>query len=148
MRIIVDGDACPRSVRRILQGLRPEYGYELITVASFNHNLGGSADQHVIVGDGPDAADLAVVKLVQRGDIVVTQDWGLAALVLAKGGHALSTNGYVHTAERIDFLLAERHIKAKHRRAGGRTKGPRARTNEDDDRFAAALRTLLAEAKL
>lgn len=140
-QVIVDADACPRGALRIMQRLQPEYGYRLITVASFHHVIHGT--EHVTVGDGPDEADLAVANRVRRGDIVVTQDWGLAALVMGKGAHCLSPKGMIYTPDRIDFLLDERHIKAKHRRGGGRTRGPQARTPGDDERFEQALRQLL-----
>lgn len=132
----------------VLRKLRKEYGYRLVTVASFHHNIGaGDQDgvEHVTVGDGPDEADLAVVNRTRPGDIVVTQDWGLAALVLGKGARCLTPIGYVFTQERIDFQLDERHVKSKHRRAGGRTKGPRARNAADDEKFERALRKLLEQ---
>lgn len=144
LRVIVDADACPRGVMSLLRALQGEYGYRLITVASFNHNIEGA--DHVMVGDGPDEADLAVASRVRKGSLVVTQDWGLAALVLARDGRALSPNGYEYTPERIDFLLDERHTKAKLRRAGRRTRGPKKRTPEDDLRFERLFRALLAEA--
>lgn len=146
LQVIVDADACPRGAMSVLHRLRREYGYRLVTVASFHHDIGGNDDEgveHVTVGDGPDEADLAVVNRARPGDIVVTQDWGLAALVLGKGSRCLSPTGHVYTQQRIDFQLEERHIKAKHRRAGGHTKGPRARTAADDERFERALRKLL-----
>ena len=145
LQVIVDADACPRGAMEILRRLRREYGYQLVTVASFHHDLGRGNDgvEHVTVGDGPDEADLAVVNRTRPGDIVVTHDWGLAALALAKGARCLSPSGHVYTKERIDFLLDERHIKAKLRRAGGRTRGPRARSAGDDERFERALRALL-----
>lgn len=142
-QVIVDADACPRSALRILQRLQRDYGFRLITVASFHHQIEGT--EHVMVGDAPDEADLAVANRVRRGDIVVTQDWGLAALVLAKGAACLSPNGFTYSPDRIDFLLDERHVKAKHRRAGGRTRGPQARTAKDDEQFEKALRRLLDE---
>lgn len=146
LQVIVDADACPRGAMDVLRRLRREYGYRLVTVASFHHHIGGTGEEgveHVTVGDAPDEADLAVVNRARPGDIVVTQDWGLAALVLGKGARCLSPTGHVYTKQRIDFQLEERHLKAKHRRAGGRTKGPRARTAADDERFERALRRLL-----
>lgn len=140
-KVVVDADACPKGALLIMRRLQREYGFRLITVASFNHNIEGT--EHITVGDGPDEADLAIVNQAAKGDIVVTQDWGLAALVLAKGGRALSPKGHEYTPTRIEFLLDERHIKAKIRRSGGRTRGPSARTTEDDERFEAAFRRLL-----
>lgn len=142
-QVLVDADACPRSVLAILHRLQPEYGFRLITVASFHHELAGP--DHVVVGDGPDEADLALVNRIHWGDIVVTQDWGLAALALARGAQALSPTGFIFKAGNIDFLLEERHTKAKVRRQVGRTKGPAARSAADDERFRTAVCSLLSK---
>lgn len=143
-QVLVDADACPRSVLRVLQSLQPEYGYQLVTVASFHHHIEHA--QHVTVGDEPEAADLAVANRARPGDVVVTQDWGLAALVLGKGAHCLSPRGRVLGPENIEFLLHQRHLQAKHRRGGGRSRGPRARQKDDDLRFQRALRRVLEQA--
>lgn len=140
-RVLVDADACPRSVLTILRCLQSEYGFRLTTVASFNHDIAG--EDHVMVGDGPDEADLALLNRTRKGDIVITQDWGLAALVLARGGLALSPWGHEYKSDRIDFMLDERYKKAKVRRAGLQTRGPAKRTAEDDLRFERTLRRLL-----
>lgn len=140
-RVIVDADACPKRALQILQRLAKEFHFRLITVASFHHEIDHA--HHVMVGDAPDEADLAIVNRVRPGDIVVTQDWGLAALVLSKQGRAVSPLGREYTQERMDFMLDERYTKAKVRRGGGRTKGPRARTSDDDAAFEAVMRRLL-----
>lgn len=140
-QVLVDADACPRAALAVLRSLQSEYGYRLVTVASFNHVLTGP--DHVVVGNGPDEADLALANRTRPGDIVVTQDWGLAALALAKGARALSPKGLVYSPGNIDFLLDERSTKAKVRRRGGRTKGPAARTAEDDEHFTAVMRLIL-----
>ena len=113
----------------------------LVTVASFNHRI--ESDWHVVVGDSPQETDLQVVNLVDRGDIVVTQDWGLAAMVLSKGAMALSPSGQIFREETIDFLLEERELRAKFRRSGGKTKGPAKRTAQDDRKFWESLSRLL-----
>lgn len=140
-KVIVDADACPRNCMAILQQEQQNFGYKLVTVASFNHQIENA--EHIIVGNEPDAADLAVVNQVKQGDLVITQDWGLASLVLAKGGVALTPNGRIYDNDRIDFMLEERSIKAKIRRAGGRTKGPTARREQDDINFRQSLLKLL-----
>ena len=142
-KVLVDADACPRSCMRILSEYQQVYGYRLITVASFNHNIENA--EHIVVGSEKDAADLAVINRAQRGDLVVTQDWGLAALVLAKGAKALAPSGRIYTDDKIDFLLEERAIKAKIRRGGGRTRGASARRSADDLRFRRSLLRLLKE---
>ena len=90
-RVIVDADACPQGAMGVLRRLKPNCRYRLLTVASFRHQLGG--DDHITVGDAPDEADLKIAGLVRKGDIVVTQDFGLAALALAKGGAPSAPKG-------------------------------------------------------
>jgi hypothetical protein len=143
MKIIVDADACPKKVLQICAETAREFAVPLHTVASFNHHI--VSDHHTVVGNAPHETDLALINMTSPGDIVVTQDWGLAALALGKGASALSPGGRIFHPETIDFLLEEREIKARLRRGGGRTRGPRKRTAEDDRRFAAALRRLVSE---
>ncbi|MGI6038438.1 MAG: YaiI/YqxD family protein [Limnochordia bacterium] len=133
MQVLVDADACPRSVLAILQELAPKYCFSLLTISSFHHQIDHA--HHLVADDGPDAADWLILRHLQRGDIVITQDWGLASLVLARGGRAISPYGREYRGETIDFLLEERYLQAKHRRRGGRTRGPAPRSPEDDVRF-------------
>lgn len=100
----------------------------------------------VQVSAGRDAADFAIVERLARGDVVVTQDIGLAAMVLGRGAAALSPRGRVFALATIDAELAVRHAEQRHRRAGGRTRGPAAFEDEDRERFEGALERLLAEA--
>lgn len=145
MKIIVDADATPKNALDICRRAAKEFSVPLVTVASFNHRI--ESDQHVVVGNAPQEADMQVVNLTARGDIVVTQDWGLAAMVLGKGASALSPTGRVFREETIDFLLEERELKARFRRGGGRTKGPKKRTAEDDENFKRSLYRLLEKSE-
>jgi len=140
-RVIIDADACPRGAAETVRRLQKPYDYDIITVASVNHDIAnwGPRHEHVAVGPEPQAADMAVANRARTGDVVVTQDWGLAALVLGKGCRAVSPTGHTYRPETIDMLLEERHLKARWRRAGGRTRGPRARSAADDTRFERAL---------
>ena len=137
MKIIIDADACPKNVLQISMKLGADHGIEVWTVASFNHNI--ISDHHVVVGDNDQEADLKVLNLTQAGDIIITQDWGLAAMVLGKKASCLSPTGREFSNENIDFLLEERDVKAKLRRTGGRTKGPSKRRVEDDIKFQECL---------
>ena len=141
-RIIVDADACPKSIREIITACAQEFSWEMITVASFNHQISG-AQQHITVSNEDQAADFAVLQLTGKNNIVVTQDWGLAAIVLGKGAAAISLRGIIYDEKKIDFLLDERYIKAKFRRGGGKTKGPSAWKKEDDERFRHNLAKLM-----
>lgn len=143
MKILIDADACPKPVLQICLRLGLKYGIPVWTVASFNHNV--LSDHHVVVGDNSQEADMKVMNLTEPGDIVVTQDWGLAAMVLGKAAKALSPTGREFRPEIIDFLLEEREVKAKLRRTGGRTKGPRKRTDEDNESFERCLEEMLSQ---
>ena len=140
-RILIDADACPRQALLIAQALGEELGWPCVTYASYNHQL--NSDNHVVVDAGPQAVDLRLTNEARAGDIVVTQDIGLAALILGKRARALTPQGKIFDPEQIDFDLEERNVKARFRRGGGRTRGPAARTAQDDLRFQEALRLLM-----
>ena len=137
MKILVDADACPRPVLEICIRLGRKYSIPVWTVASFNHRI--ESDHPIVVGDGFQEADIQIVNLTEPGDVVVTGDWGLAAMVLGKGAKCLSPAGREFHPKNMEFLLEERDLKAKFRRGGGRMKGPRKRTSEDDRRFEVSL---------
>ena len=140
-KITVDADAVPKKVLEICRLLADEYSIPLWTVANFNHCI--NSHKHVVVGNASQEADIHLMNMTARGDIVVTQDWGLAAMVLGKGAAALSPVGRIFQTDTIEFLLEEREVKAKVRRGGGRTKGPRKRTAKDDENFKQSLLSLL-----
>jgi len=141
LKIIVDADACPRAVLQICLRVARDYSVEVWTVASFNHNI--ESDHHVVVGNASQEADIRVMNLAQLGDVAVTQDWGLAAMLLGKGVKCTTPSGREFDSNSIEFLLEEREAKAKFRRGGGRTKGPKKRKLEDDQQFEACLLDML-----
>lgn len=141
MKLVIDADACPKSVLQTCLHLCHTYGVPVWTVASFNHRI--VSDHHIVVGNEPQAADLKIVNILERDDVCVTQDWGLAAVALGKHADVLHPDGWQFRPETIDFKLEERHAKAKFRRSGGRTKGPKKRGGKDDRRFAERLENVL-----
>lgn len=141
MKIIVDADAAPGPVMEICREAAKTFGVELWTVASFNHRI--ESQNHITVGNSPQEADLKIINISKKGDVVVTQDYGLAAVVLARGASAISPGGKVYRPETIDFLLEEREMKAKYRRGGGRTRGPAKRTGNDNEIFRKNLFRIL-----
>ena len=143
MKIIVDADACPKEVLASCTKLGRRFNIQIWTVASFNHKI--ESDHHCIVGGDAQEADLKVVNLAEKGDIAITQDWGLAAMLLGKEVRSLNPSGKEYLPETIDFMLDEREAKAKFRRSGGRTKGPKKRTNEDDHNFFESLERIIRE---
>ncbi|KAB2954670.1 DUF188 domain-containing protein [Heliorestis acidaminivorans] len=143
MKIVVDADACPKGVLQASIKVAKEYKVALWTIASFNHHI--QSDHHITVGNASQEADLKILNVTQEGDIVVTQDWGLAAMILGKKGRCISPGGREFQADKIEFLLEERDMKAKFRRSGGRTRGMKKRTKEDDLSFERQLRRILQE---
>ena len=141
MKILVDADACPRSVLHICMRLGRKYNIPVWTVASFDHHI--ESDHPIMVGDDFQEVDMKIMNLTETEDVIVTADGGLAAIVLGKGAKCLSPTGKEFRSEKIEFLLEEREAKAKFRRGGGRTKGPRKRTLEDDRRFEICLEQIL-----
>lgn len=143
MRILIDADGCP--VVDIAVRLAKESGVDCLILCDTAHRIERDGAETRVVSKGADSVDFVLVNLVQAGDLVVTQDYGLAAMCLARRAVPLSQNGMVYTNENIDGLLLQRHTAKKIRRAGGRLKGPAKRKPEQDAAFAAALRQLLQQ---
>ena len=143
MQILVDADACP--VKQVIVRLAREYKLPVTMLMDTSHMLNDGYSTVITMDKEADSVDFALMGILKREDIVVTQDYGLAAMVIGKAAKAVNQNGLVFTNDNMDKLLMERHISAKVRRGGGRTKGSPKRTKDDDVRFEAAFRTLLEE---
>jgi uncharacterized protein YaiI (UPF0178 family) len=141
VRILVDADACP--VKQIIIRLAKGNGIPVIMFTDTSHIIDDGYSEVVTVDKARDSADIALVNKAVKGDIVVTQDYGVAAMALSKGARALNQNGLVYSGENIDRLLFERHLSQKVRRSGNRVSGPRKRISEDDEKFESALRFML-----
>ena len=142
MQILVDADACP--VKQIIVRLAKRRGIPVTMLIDTSHELNDGYSAVITVDKQADSVDFALMGLLTRDDVVVTQDFGLAAMVIGKGAKAVNQNGLIFTNENMDKLLLERHIGQKVRRGGGRTKGPAKRIKEDDVRFEAALELLIS----
>ena len=142
MTVLVDADACPVVDRTIRLGRA--HGVPVVLLCDTTHRIEREGAQTVVVSQGADSVDLALANRIGPGDVAVTQDYGLAALCLARGAAALSQNGLVYTGENIDALLLARHTARKIRGAGGRLKGPAKRTRAQDEAFECALAALLS----
>lgn len=141
MKIIVDADACP--VTRIAEEIAKKYNIPCTLVCDTSHTLESDYSTVFTVSKGADSADYKIVNLVSQSDIVVTQDYGLAAMCMSRGALALNQNGLVYSDGNIDSLLFFRAASAKARRAGVRMKGPKKRENSQDDSFKIALIKLI-----
>ena len=146
MNIFVDADACP--VVDIVEDIATKYNIPVTLLCDTNHVLTSDYSEVIVVGAGADAVDYKLISICHRGDIVVTQDYGVAAMALGKGAYAIHQSGKWYTDENIDQMLMERHLNKKARRASSRNhiKGPRKRTEEDDQRFAESFEKLLRKA--
>ena len=141
MKILVDADACP--VKEIIEGIAAGYGVPVMMLIDTSHMLTSDYSEIILVSKAPDAVDFALINRTDGGDIVVTQDYGVAAMALGKGAYAIHPNGKLYTDRNIDVLLLERDIAKQQRRAGERIGGhTKKRTSADDDRFAIAFRSL------
>ena len=137
MKIFVDADACP--VVRIVEKLAKKYDIPCILLCDTNH---------VLRSAGADAVDFKLISLLSRGDICVTQDYGVAAMALGKGCYAIHQSGKWYTNENIDQMLMERHLAKKARRATKKhhLKGPAKRIPEDDLRFEESFEKMIRKA--
>ena len=144
MRILVDADACP--VKDIIVRLARQRGYHVIMVCDTSHIIRDGYSQVVTVDKGRDSVDLVLANQLRPSDIVVTQDYGVAALALGKGCRTIGNSGLEYSGANIDQLLFERHLGQKVRRAGGRAGSTKKRSAEDDAKFEETyLRVLDAE---
>ena len=147
MRILVDADACP--VVRITEQVAKEKGISVTMLCDTNHVLQSDYSEVITVGAGADAVDFKLVSICQKGDLVVTQDYGVAAMILGKGAYGIHQSGKWYTNENIDQMLMERHMAKKARNAKKKhhLKGPAKRTVEDDQHFEDSLRRLIDSIK-
>ena len=147
MDIYVDADACP--VVRIVETVAQKHGIPVTLLCDTNHVLNSDYSQVKVVGAGADAVDYKLISMCRAGDIVVSQDYGVAAMALGKGAYAIHQSGKWYTDENIDQMLMERHLNKKARRSSGKNhlKGPRKRTEEDDIRFAESFEKLVLKGK-
>jgi hypothetical protein len=143
MKIYVDADAC--HVVSIVEQVAGKYKIEVMLLCDTNHVLNSDYSEVKIIGAGADAVDFALINLCNKNDIVVTQDYGVAAMALGKGAYAIHQSGKWYTDQNIDQLLMERHFGKKARRASGKNhlKGPKKRTEEDDVKFFRSFEKLI-----
>ncbi|MVO99414.1 YaiI/YqxD family protein [Paenibacillus sp. N10] len=141
-QIIVDADACPVKNEIVQVALR--YSVRVLMVASFDHRLQEQEGVQIVQVDRSDqSVDLFIANHIHRGDVLVTQDFGLAAIGLGKGAVCLSNRGQEYTNQTIDFLLDRRHTQGKLRRGGKHSKGPKPFTSKDREFFLHGLTKVL-----
>lgn len=144
MRIIVDADACPG--KEYIEKAAKENNIEVIMYSDINHVIHSDYSIVKIVDSGFQSVDMKIANEAKSGDIVVTQDYGVAAMVLGKKAYAINPKGYIYSDDNIDKLLFERHMSSKIRRGGGKTFNPKKRTEEDNKRLYMNILRLIENA--
>ncbi len=141
--VLVDADACP--VVRQVEAAARRHQLPMTLLCDEHHVMHSDYARVRHVSSGADAVDIALMNLCRRGDIVVTQDYGVAAMALGKGAYALHHSGKRYTDDNIDLILMERHLAKKARRASGKhhLHGPARFTEADRMRFAQEFETLI-----
>ena len=141
MQILIDADGCP--VVDIAVATSKKFGVPCGIFCDTAHEFYRDGAETFVFDKGADSVDFALANRVKPGDVLITQDYGLASMCLAKGARVLHQDGWEYTPDNIDALLLVRHESRKHRAAGNRVKGPRKRAAAQDDAFAAALKDIL-----
>ena len=141
MKVLIDADGCP--VVDITIRLCKTYALPCLLLCDTSHEFHRDGAETLVFGKGADSVDYALVNRIAPGDIVITQDYGLASMCLARKARVLHQDGWEYTLDNIDALLLVRHDSRKLRAAGGRTKGPRKRLPSQNDACASAFEKLL-----
>ena len=149
MRVDVDADACP--VVRIVEQVASQYNIPVTLLCDTNHILTSDYSEVKVIGAGADAVDFALIGMIVQNahDIVVTQDYGVAAMALGKNAFVIHQSGKWYTNENIDQMLLERHLSKKARRSSRKNhvKGTKKRTEEDDSNFRRSFEKMILEAQ-
>lgn len=141
MKVLIDADGCP--VVDIAIRLCKIYGIPCLLLCDTAHEFHREGAETLVFDKGSDSVDFSLVNRIAPGDIVITQDYGLASMCLARLARPLHQDGWAYTRDNIDALLFQRHAARKHRAAGGRYKGPSKRLPAQDQAFARALEAML-----
>lgn len=141
MKILIDADGCP-VVKQATQ-IAKENNIEVVIFCDTSHIINSDYAQIITVSKGADSVDFALVNEVKSGDIVVTQDYGLAAMVLSKGGKAITQNGMIISDINLELLLTSRYESKKARMSGAHLKGPKKRTAQNDEEFIKSFKSML-----
>lgn len=143
MKVFIDADGCP--VVDITINICKQNNIECTLISDTSHIFNKDGVTIITVDKSADSADFKIVNMINKGDIIVTQDYGLAAMCLARKGIPINQNGLVYTDYNIDSLLETRYTAKKIRNAGGRTKGPSKRTKIQDEDFKLSFSKLIED---
>lgn len=140
MKIWVDADACPVVIKDILFRAAQRTGMQLTLVANQSVRIPSSPNiKFIQVASGFDVADNEIVKRLAAGDLVITADIPLAAVVIDLGGRALNPRGELYSADNIKARLTMRNFMDTLRSSGVDTGGPPTFSRGDRKTFADQL---------
>lgn len=139
--IRVDGDACPS--RNLIEKLAKKYKIKMLVYVDYAHEINSDYAKVKVLDKSSQSVDLKIIADTLENDIVITQDYGLASLVLLKKAYAIGTKGLIYTNDNIDKLLNDRYINNKIRKITGKSKGPKKRTLKDDENLVTNLEKLI-----
>lgn len=143
MKVLIDADGCP--VTDLAVSVCQQYQLQCLILCDTAHEIHRQGAQTLVLDKGADSVDFAIANRVEPLDVVITQDYGLASMCLAKRAVVLHQDGWQYTDANIQALLFTRHETKKYRNAGGRVRGPSKRTKAQDDAFLLALESLLQQ---
>lgn len=141
MKILIDADGCP--VVDITVRMAKEHNIDCFILCDTSHVFEKDGATTLTFSKGADSVDFALANRVLAGDIVITQDYGLAAMCLSKKAVVVNQDGMEYTADNIDALLLARHTAKKIRNSGGKLKGPKKRVAVQDEKFVIEITSLL-----
>lgn len=145
MKIYIDADACPVKDIIISEGTAKHIPIILVTsISHFSTVEQPEGVETIYVDNSAEAADYRIMRLIKKNDLLITQDYGLASLTLAKGAIVIHHNGYEYTTDNIEQLLQSRYLSAMVRKSGKRTKGPKPFTEENRSTFRQLLNKILS----
>lgn len=146
MNILIDADACP--VKEIAVDIAKRENIPVVMICDTSHILKSDYAEVITVDKAADSVDIRLANLLKKGDIAITQDYGVAAMALSKGGFAINQNGLVYDDSNTDRLLFERHIGKKLRKSGRRSGSVPKRSVKDDENFRMNFENLIKKVKL
>ena len=139
--VLIDADGCP--VVDLTIRICRACSVPVLILCDTAHRIERDGAETMVFDKGADSVDFALVNRVRPGDVVITQDYGLAAMCLSRRARVLNQNGLEYTADNIDGLLEQRHHSKKLLRAGKHLKGPAKRTKEQNEAFGETLERML-----
>lgn len=143
MKIFIDADGCPVIAETIK--IANTYSIECTLITDTAHDFSKYNIQTITVSKGADSVDFALVNIIEKGDIVITQDYGLAAMCIARQAIPINQNGIIYNNSNIDGMLFTRYLSKKIRMSGGRIKGPAKRNTKNDELFEKALQQVIEQ---